>query len=102
MRVELANGLWRPMTEADLPAVCDIADRVHVSYPEDDTVFAERLRIYPAGCAVFEREKMPVAYAVTHPWHYANPPDLNVMLGDIPARPSTYYLHDIALSPVPD
>ncbi len=57
MRVELANGLWRPMTEADLPAVCDIADRVHVSYPEDDTVFAERLRIYPAGCAVFEPRK---------------------------------------------
>jgi len=99
MRVELAKGLWRPMTGADLRAVCAIADRVHVSYPEDDTVFAERQRLYPAGCAVFDSEGRPAAYAVTHPWRYAEPPALNVMLGEIPARPSTYYIHDIAMAP---
>jgi GNAT superfamily N-acetyltransferase len=99
MRVELTKGLWRPMTGPDLPAVCAIADRVHVNYPEDDVVIAERQRIYPEGCAVFDVDGLISAYALTHPWRYAEPPALNVMLGCIPERPTTYYIHDVALAP---
>lgn len=40
------------MTAADLGAVQAIADRVHVAYPEDAAVFAERLRLFPDGCWV--------------------------------------------------
>lgn len=87
------------MTGADLPAVCAIADRVHVSYPEDDAVIAERQRIYPDGCAVFDCDGKVSAYTLTHPWRYAEPPALNVMLGSIPERPNTYYIHDLALAP---
>lgn len=87
------------MAEADLTAVCAIADRVHVSYPEDDAVFVERLRLYPAGCATMEQDGKPAAYAVTHPWRYAEPPALNIMLGALPEVPTTYYIHDIAMLP---
>lgn len=99
MRVELKHGLWRPMTAADLPSVCTIADRIHLAYPEDDAVFAERFHLYPDGCATFVRDGNPAAYAVTHPWYYAEPPALNVRLGALPAQPTTYYIHDIALLP---
>lgn len=99
MRVELERGLWRPMTENDLPAVCSIADRVHLNYPEDEAVVVERFRLYPAGCAMLELEGEPSGYALTHPWRYAEPPTLNMMLGAIPELPTTYYIHDLALLP---
>lgn len=99
MRVELERGVWRPLAAAEIPAVCAIADRVHLSYPEDDAVFEERVRLYPAGCALLELDGVPAGYAVTHPWHYGQPPALNVMLGKLPEKPTTYYIHDIAMLP---
>ena len=44
--------VWRPMTEADLPAVQAMADRLHPHHPEAPAVFAERLALAPAGCRV--------------------------------------------------
>lgn len=99
MRIELARGLWRPATENDLAAIVAIADRIHVAYPEDEAAIAERLRLYPAGCALLEIGGEPMAYTLTHPWRYAEPPALNVMLGALPAHPTTYYIHDVALLP---
>lgn len=96
----LLEGLasqWRPMTAADLPAVAAVAARVHPDYPEDDAVFAERLRLYPAGCLVVAGAQELLAYAVSHPWHRLRPPALNSLLGALPAAPSTYYIHDVAL-----
>lgn len=87
------------MTVADLPAVTAIADRVHIDYPEDETVFAERQRLYPAGCLVLDLGGRPAGYTLTHPWHYLNPPALNIALGALPENPSTYYIHDVALLP---
>ncbi|WP_454001069.1 GNAT family N-acetyltransferase [Afipia felis] len=94
-----AKPAWRPMTAVDLPAVNAVAARVHPAYPEDEAVFAERLRLYPLGCHVLDRNGTIVAYAVSHPWVDHAPPPLNAPLGGLPARPSTYYLHDIALLP---
>jgi ribosomal protein S18 acetylase RimI-like enzyme len=90
---------WRPMNEADLPALVAAADIVHPNYPEDQAVFAERLRLYPAGCLVLERDGKPIGYILSHPWHYARPPALNSLLGALPETPGTYYIHDIALLP---
>lgn len=87
------------MVAADLPAIAAVADRVHPDYPEDDAVFAERLRLYPAGCLVLATAQGLVAYAVSHPWHHLQPPALNSLLGALPAEPSTYYIHDVALLP---
>lgn len=91
--------LWRLMTAADLPAVNMLAALIHPAYPEDDAVFAERLRLYPKGCQVLVQNGKIAAYVVSHPWVDRAPPALNALLGELPARPSTYYLHDIALLP---
>ena len=87
------------MTPADLSQVLAIAGVVHAAYPEDSAVFAERLRLYPAGCLVCESAGRVIGYAISHPWRAGAPPALNSLLGEVPARASTYYIHDIALLP---
>lgn len=95
-----ANASWRQMLEADLEAVNAIADRVHVDYPEDAAVFRERLSLYPAGAFVLDSaDGVALGYALTHPWHFMKPPELDVLLGALPDLPSTYYIHDIAIVP---
>lgn len=92
-------GRWRAMSAADLPAINALAVRIHPDFPEDEAVFAERLRLYPDGCRVFERDNRIEAYVVSHPWLRAEPPALNSLLGELPSDPATYYIHDLALAP---
>jgi ribosomal protein S18 acetylase RimI-like enzyme len=87
------------MSEADIASVAGIADRVHLDYPEDAAVFAERQRLYPEGCRVLVLGGEVSAYIISHPWCYLEPPSLNTMLGKLPDAPTTYYIHDIALLP---
>jgi GNAT superfamily N-acetyltransferase len=91
--------MWRAMTEGDLPRVAEIAATVHPSYPEDAAVFAERLALHPAGCHVLVLQGALSGYIISHPWRDREPPALNSLLGALPARPSTFYIHDIALLP---
>jgi ribosomal protein S18 acetylase RimI-like enzyme len=90
---------WRPMTAADLPSITAIAAQVHLAYPEDASVFAERLRLHPDGCFALQADSGVAGYVISHPWTYAAPPALNALLGNLPSPASTYYLHDIALLP---
>jgi ribosomal protein S18 acetylase RimI-like enzyme len=90
---------WRGMTLDDHPAVELVAEHVHPDYPEDPGVFAERLRLYPDGCLVLERDGALLGYAIAHPWMLATPPGLNTMLGRLPEAPDTFYVHDLALLP---
>lgn len=76
-----------------------VAGRVHVDYPEDEAVLAERLSLYPAGCLSLWNNDGLAGYLISHPWHFKQPPALNVLLERIPAAASTYYVHDIALLP---
>ncbi|MGC2777121.1 MAG: GNAT family N-acetyltransferase [Bradyrhizobium sp.] len=93
------------MTTGDLAAVDAVAAEVHPFYPEDASIPAERLELYPDGCRVLDaahRDDMGDAiggYVVSHPWHLGKPPALNVLIGRLPARASTYYIHDLALLP---
>lgn len=87
------------MSSADLPSVNKLAARIHPDYPEDDAVFAERLRLYPDGCLVLTRGEEIAAYVVSHPWRHGEPPALNALLGALPATSTTYYIHDLALAP---
>jgi ribosomal protein S18 acetylase RimI-like enzyme len=99
--------MWRAMTEDDLPRVNAIAAVVHPGYPEDAAIFEERLALYPAGCQVLVATRDVLVatggalagYIVSHPWRDREPPPLNSLLGALPAQPSTYYIHDIALLP---
>jgi GNAT superfamily N-acetyltransferase len=91
---------WRPMMLEDMPLVQVLADTIHVGHPEDLEVLAERQRIYPQGCLMLTEDQQAIGYALTHPWHYGEPPPLNGLLGKLPAAPTTYYIHDVALLPV--
>jgi GNAT superfamily N-acetyltransferase len=86
------------MIPADLSTLDDIAEAVHPSHPEDTTVFAERLRLYPEGCHVLERDRAIAGYVISHPWSGA-PPALNTLINELPPAPTTYYVHDLALLP---
>ncbi len=98
-RTETELGqLWRAMTAADLPAVLALSALVHPGLPEDEAVFAERQRLYPAGCLALAGGSGLLGYALSHPW--AGPsPRLNSLLGALPPLPRCYYLHDLALLP---
>lgn len=86
------------MTVADLPATCALSATIHQAYPEDDAVFAERLRLYPDGCHVYAAAETIAAYVISHPWRALDAPALNSLLGKLPTASSTYYIHDLALS----
>lgn len=90
------------MAAADLPVVLAAAAVVHPDYPEDLSVFAERLRLAPDGCFVLaDPAAAPglAGYLVSHPWHADTAPALDTLLGRLPERPGTWYLHDLALLP---
>ena len=88
------------MGAADLAAVQAIADRVHVAHPERAEVFAERLRLYPAGCFVLDDGgARALGYAISHPWQDGEVPALDTLIGALPQTPTAYYIHDIALLP---
>ena len=94
-----AMAAWRAMTAADLDAVRAVAARVHPDYPEDAAVFAERLALHPEGCRVLDDAGAVVGYLIGHPWREREPPKLNARLGALPAGPTTYYIHDVAILP---
>ena len=90
---------WRTMTPADLPAVMGVAAVVHPAFPEDEAVFAERLRLAPEGCHALAGQDGLLGYCVSHPWPLDAVPALNAQLGDVPMRPANWYIHDLALLP---
>lgn len=95
----MPHAEWRPMTQADIPAVDAIAAEIHAALPEHAFVFAERQRLHPDGCFMLEVDGVPAGYVISHPWRYLSPPALNTLLERIPADASTYYIHDLALLP---
>ena len=93
------NTQWRPMVPGDLDMVMDVAAAVHPGYPESPAVFAERLRLYPAGCRLAEQGGRVLGYAVTHPGRLGWVPKLDSLLGTLPEEADCLYLHDVALLP---
>lgn len=94
-----SNICWRSMREDDLRMVIAIAAQLYPAYPEDDQIYAERLALHPRGCLVLEVNHNLVGYAISHPWMDKQAPALNSLLQVLPAHPSTYYIHDVALLP---
>ncbi|MEK1890746.1 MAG: GNAT family N-acetyltransferase [Phyllobacterium sp.] len=91
---------WRLMEAEDLASIIAMAAVIHPDFHEDENVFRERMKLYGKGCFVLQAASGDLhGYAVTHPWQFCSMPALNSLLGSLPERPSTYYLHDIALMP---
>lgn len=88
---------WRALTTLDLPVIEAIAAKVHPDFPEDLQIFAERQKLYPEGTRLLELDGAPAGYILSHPWQVGSVPELNALLGAIPANADTYYVHDLAL-----
>jgi GNAT superfamily N-acetyltransferase len=87
------------MRAADLAAISAIAAQLHPDHFERDEVFAERLALYPDGCSTLTSGSDVVGYVFSHPWRALTLPMLDSLLGTLPAIPTTWYIHDIALLP---
>lgn len=95
----MKTSAWRPMLASDIAAAHALSEIVHPGYPEDRAVFAERHRLYPAGCFVLADDTRLAGYALSHPYVKDSAPALNSLLGALPLACDTYYLHDIAILP---
>ena len=98
--MKLPGVAWRALTGYDLPAVESIAAAVHPAFPESADVLAEKHRLYHHGAYLLEVNEKPAGYVLSHPWRLDDLPALDRLLGALPDRPDTYYIHDIALLPV--
>lgn len=90
---------WRPMRSGDASTALDVANAIHLSYPEDPFVIRDRLAVWPEGCFVLADDAGLYGYFVSHPWVLGEPPALNTTLGALPDAPDCLYLHDLALLP---
>ena len=87
------------MQAADLASVEAVAQAIHVDFPEDEAVFAERLRLCPLGCLVLAMDGGIAGYLISHPWMLGAPPALDTLLGAVPEGADSWYIHDLALAP---
>jgi hypothetical protein len=85
------------MQPADLSEVSDLANRIHVRYPERPDVLGEKLRLFPQGCFCLQDGADVAGYCLSHPWTHGLPPDLDRLLGSLPPAPDTYFVHDVAI-----
>ncbi len=87
------------MQRQDLAAVNDLARKIHTGYPEAPQVFEEKLQLFPHGCFVLQgADAVPDGYCFSHPWMRGLPPALDRLLGQLPPRPDTYFIHDLAIN----
>ena len=100
MPLKIPGVAWRSLTGYDMPAVEQIAATVHPGFFESLEVLAERQRLYFHGTYLLEVNERPAGYVLSHPWRFGDLPQLNTLLGDLPADADTYYIHDLALLPV--
>lgn len=82
------------MAPSDLAEVERLGNAIHQAHPERPEVFAERLALCPEGCHALGSLD---GYIISHPWTLGSPPALDTLLGALPARPDTWYIHDLAL-----
>jgi GNAT superfamily N-acetyltransferase len=100
MPLKLPGVAWRTLTGYDMAAVAQIAAVVHPDFFERAEVLAERQRLYFHGAYLLEVNERPAGYVLSHPWRLGDLPQLNTLLGQLPAGSDTFYVHDLALLPV--
>ncbi|KAL8840010.1 MAG: hypothetical protein Q9170_001494 [Blastenia crenularia] len=104
MKAEGADGLklaWREMSATDVKSLVRVADEIHPELPESDSVFAERIKLFPEGClALVDVESDEFyGYVISHPISRRQPPALDSCLGEIVSEADQYYIHDLAIFP---
>jgi len=90
----------RAIREGDWAAVDRIQREAFTAEALEDIETIKSLgQLSPETCLIAEREGEPVGYLIAHPWKADDLPPLNTCLREIPEGASTFFLHDLALSP---
>lgn len=90
---------WRTMTISDIKGVLRVANEIHPSLPESESVFTERAELFPEGCLVLVENNEVRGYIISHPIRHRQPPALDSLLGQIAPDADQYYIHDLAILP---
>jgi len=90
---------WRPAQVTDAAGIGALSRALVDAPPERDEVFAERIRLSPAGCRVYGAGAEVSGYLISHPWRRFAPPALNALVGALPADADCWFIHDLALAP---
>ena len=93
----MAAANWRQLRSADLPALLTVQEEAYPWHQEGPRTFLDRMALYPSGCLALDGPSGMLGYILSHPWHADDVPPLDAVLGGLPERPGTYYLHDLAL-----
>ena len=88
------------MTAADIPAVDELSNRVHIKYPERQGVLQEKFALFPKGCfTLTDASATIVGYCFSHPWIEGALPSLDTFLETLAENPSSYFIHDLTVDP---
>ncbi len=93
------QSLWRPMTEADLDRVAEIALIGFPNHFEGRPMFANRLALNADVCFVLQTPGGLEGYIIAYPWQTGSAPVLNTLIEAIPTEAEVVYLHDLVLTP---
>ena len=88
---------WRPARPDDVARIARLSNSIHTLFPEREAVFADKIRLSPAGCHVLEADGEIVGYILSHPWRRHSPAALDSLLGELPADADCWYIHDLGM-----
>ncbi len=90
---------WRPARLDDVARIAGLSNSIHTLFPEREEIFAEKIRLSPAGCHALESDGDIVGYILSHPWRRHSPAPLDSLLGALPANADCWYIHDLGMGP---
>jgi ribosomal protein S18 acetylase RimI-like enzyme len=95
------TATWCQLSTKDVSSLARIAETIHPGLPESNEVFAERIKLFPAGCLALinPEDDNLCGYAISHPIRYRQPPALDSLLGEVAGDVDQYYIHDLAILP---
>jgi len=99
-KTRMPVAIWRTLSLSNMPNLIRIASHIHPSLPERDSVFAERVKLFPQGClALTSKHDELCGYIISHPIRLRQPPALDSLLVEIGPDADQYYIHDVAILP---
>ena len=88
----------RPATANDASAYLRIGtDAYPPEFHESSAAFLTKLRLFPSGCKIVEVAGESVAFLISHPWTYQNPPELSSEAFTLPSSPDVFFIHSVTV-----
>jgi N-acetylglutamate synthase-like GNAT family acetyltransferase len=66
-------------------------------FHESSEAFLAKLRVFPSGCKIVDVAGESVAYLISHPWTYEDPPKLNLEAFTLPSSPDVFFIHSVTV-----